>query len=113
MVLPCLSSSSPFSETRVTLETGISEPAFTTVTRVFDIFEPSTVVTDIEADPAPTAVAFPLASMLIIRSSVDFHTTLLSVALSGSTFAVKVNVSPTFILFPAGIFTSSTDVTAT
>ena len=47
------------------------------------------------AVPVPSAVTFPSDETLITFSSSDAHTTVLSVAFSGATFALRENVSPT------------------
>lgn len=58
------------------------------------VFPPVLVVTVISAVPAFTPVTSPFESTPAIVASLDFHVTVLSVASTGKTVAVKVSFAP-------------------
>ena len=64
-----------------------------TVTTQVAVKPPSTVVTVISASPTVTAVTLPSATVAT-PSSLEVQVTLLSVAFSGSTVAVRLALSP-------------------
>ena len=67
---------------------------------------PSSVVAVIVASPSFIPFTCPLLSMVATLSSLDDHVTFLFVAVVGSTTALSIVVSPTFIVvFVASIFT--------
>ena len=82
-----------------------------TVTEQVAVLEPSVVVTVMVAEPALTAVTFPLLSTVATPVSEDFQLTALFVALVGATVAVSVSDPPSAKV--RLVLLSDTPVTAT